>query len=63
VATVKNIINIGMDVVIWPEDMKEKDINDLAYRLSKKKIKKLIDDNTFNGLEAVARMNKWKRCN
>ena len=62
VATVRKIIDIGMDVVIWPEDMREKDINDLAYRLSKKKIKKLIDEHTFNGLEAFARMNTWKRC-
>ena len=31
------------DVCIWPDNIKEKDINDMAYRMSTRKIQKIID--------------------
>ena len=57
----KKLIDMGRDVFIWPDNIQEKDLNDLAFSISVKKIKKMIDENTFNGLEATIRLNQWKR--
>ena len=57
----KRLIGLGRDVCIWPDNIKEKDLNDLAFKMSTKKIKNIIDDNTFNGLEATLKLNQWKR--
>ena len=55
------LIDMGKDIFIWPENIQEKDLNDLAFSMSVKKIKKMIDENTFSGLEAKIRLNQWKR--
>jgi hypothetical protein len=55
------LIELGRDVCIWPSNLQEKDINDMAYRLSTREIKKLIDENTFSGLQATARFRDWRR--
>jgi hypothetical protein len=52
---------MGRDVFIWPDNIKEKDINDLAYRMSTRKIQKMIDENTFSGLEATLRFREWRK--
>ena len=57
----KRLIEQGKDVCIWPNEIKEKDINDMIYRKSANEIKKLIDMNTFSGLEATLRLNKWRK--
>jgi hypothetical protein len=39
-----------------------KDINDLVKAgWTQDRILSLIDDNTVNGLEAIARFNQWKK--
>ena len=49
----EDIIEMGHHkVMIWPENIQEKDLNDLAFRISTRKIQKMIDDNTYTGLEA-----------
>jgi len=57
----KKLIEMGRDVFIWPDNIQEKDLNDLAFKISTKKIKKMIDENTYSGLEATIRLNQWKR--
>jgi len=57
----EELIKQGRQVCIWPESLKEKDINDMSYRISTRKIQKMIDENTFRGLEATIKLNKWKR--
>lgn len=52
-------INKGYRVVIWPENMKEKDINDLV--LAGKDPEKIIAKNTFRGLEAQLQFQRWKK--
>ena len=49
------------DVCIWPDNIVEKDINDMAYKLSTRKIQKIIDDNTYSGLEAKLRFGEWRK--
>ena len=34
---IEKLINMGKQVCIWPEQVAEKDINDLAYRMSTRK--------------------------
>ncbi len=58
----KKLIDAGRNVCIWPESMKIKDINDMVIAgMSVKEIKKIIDENTFSGLEALHRLNEWRK--
>lgn len=41
--------------------MKEKDINDMIYSKSAKDIQKIIDKNTYSGLEARLHFRNWKK--
>jgi len=58
----QKLINMGVNVVIWPESYKYKDINE-AYLsgMSLFDIKTLIDDNTHNGLRAEVMFNQWRK--
>jgi hypothetical protein len=58
---IEKLIELGGDVCIWPDIIPEKDINDLAYRMSTRRIQKMIDENTFNGLEATLRFREWRK--
>lgn len=49
----------GDRVCIWPDSMQEKDINDLV--LAGKDPKSIIDNNTFQGPEALLRFTSWKK--
>ena len=57
----EELINQGRQVCIWPDSINEKDINDMSYRISTRRIQKIIDENTFSGLEATARLKEWKK--
>jgi len=58
---IEKLIELGREVCIWPDSVKEKDINDMAYTMSTRKIQKLIDENTFSGLEATLRFRDWRK--
>lgn len=53
------IVDQNYKVVIWPQTLQEKDINDMI--LNNKNVDKLIKDNTFMGLEAKMKFIAWKR--
>ena len=53
-------IDSGYNVVIWPQNIEEKDINEMV--LSGKNIKYIISNNTYKGLAAKAKFIAWKRC-
>lgn len=57
----ENLINQGKTVCIWPNGIKDKDINDMIYRITPKEIKKIMDDNAVSGLEAKMRLNRWRK--
>ena len=61
---IEKTIDKNYNVVLWPDDIQEKDINDmiLAGR-SKEGIQSIISDNTFNGNMAKLRFSKWRRTN
>ena len=46
-------------IVIWPDSLSEKDINDMV--LAGKDPEKIIRENTYEGLEAGARLAFWRK--
>lgn len=60
---IENLVEKDYKVVIWPQYLKEKDINDMVKAgKSPASVKALIDKNTFQGLQARANFYAWKRC-
>jgi hypothetical protein len=57
----ENLIEQGKTVCIWPNGIKDKDINDMIYHMKPKQIKKIMDDNAVSGLEAKMRLNRWRK--
>jgi transcription elongation factor Elf1 len=58
----EKVIMQGHNIVIWPNYVNEKDINDmiLANR-DVEEIQAIISNNTFNGLSAKARLSEWRK--
>ena len=52
-------INRGDQVVIWPSNIKEKDVNEMI--LAKHNICDIIKTNTFSKLKAKLQLNLWKK--
>ena len=52
-------INRGDQVVIWPSNIKEKDVNEMI--LAKHNICDIIKTNTFSKLKANLQLNLWKK--
>ena len=62
VKQIEKVINSGRNIVLWPESMKYKDINDMILGgYSKSEIQQIIMDNTFSGVEAKLRFTEWKK--
>lgn len=57
---VESTITKGYNVVIWPQNVEEKDINEMV--LSGRDVKSIIEKNVYNGLTARAKFIAWKRC-
>ena len=56
---IEQTIDEGGTVVIWPSNIREKDINDMV--LSGHKVQQIIDKNTYKGLEAKLKFTSWKK--
>jgi len=63
VDAIKKLADSGKEVCVWPDDVDEKDINDmiLAGKTSADIID-IINANTYTGLAARIAINEWKRC-
>lgn len=65
----KEIVNMmaaaikdGYSIVIWPNNTTEKDINEMINSgKSVEDIEKIISENTYSGLEALAKFTFWKK--
>ena len=55
-----NLIENDYELVIWPSNIQEKDLNDM-WLAGRQDIKTIIDNNTFAGLEARMKLAAWKR--
>ena len=52
-------IDNGERIVIWPSNIRDKDINDMI--LSGHDVKNVVESNTYQGLEAKLKFTTWKR--
>ena len=52
-------IDAGHSVVIWPESIDDKDINDMV--MSGLDVQSVIESNTYSGLEAKLKFTTWKK--
>ena len=56
---ISKTIDRGEQVVIWPNHIPEKDLNDMV--LSGHDVQSMVESNTYEGLEAKLKFNTWKR--
>jgi hypothetical protein len=57
---IEKSISAGNKIVIWPQHIEEKDINDMV--LAGHNVKKIVENNTWKDLTAKAKFIAWKRC-
>ena len=63
VDALKKLIINGYSVCIWPDSVKEKDINEMIISgKTTDDIVEIIDNNTYSGLQANFQLSQWKRC-
>ena len=56
---ISKTIDSGEKVVIWPNGIDDKDINDMV--MSGLDVQSVIESNTYSGLEAKLKFNTWKK--
>jgi hypothetical protein len=62
VRMMQDAIKIGHDVVIWPNTIAQKDINEMIMAgQTKDEIESIISSNTFSGLQAQTKFVFWKK--
>jgi len=56
-------INMGHDICIWPQDVEEKDINDMIINSNRSAavVQSIIDNNTYNNIRARLALDAWKK--
>ena len=62
VKLMEDAIKLSYNVVIWPDTIKEKDINEMVMAgVSPDEIEEIISSNTFTGLRAQMKFISWKK--
>jgi len=62
VKQLKKYIDLGYNVVMYPDTVEEKDINDMVKAgRTPNEILNLINTNTFSGMEALLKFADWKK--
>jgi len=59
VGRIGRTIDNGDSIVIWPNNIDDKDINDMV--MSGLDVQSVIESNTYSGLEAKLKFNTWKK--
>ena len=59
VAKIAKTIENSYPVVIFPQNILQKDLNDMV--LAGHDVQNIVDSNTYKGLEAKLKLNNWKR--
>ena len=63
VKKIEKAISRHYSIVIWPEGIQSKDINDMIMSgMSKADIKLIIEQNTYKDLQATMALSKWRKC-
>ena len=58
-ARIEKVISQGKKLVIFPNRVQEKDINDMV--LGGHDVKSVLESNTFSGLKAKLKFSSWKK--
>jgi hypothetical protein len=62
VRMMQDAIKLGHDIVIWPDTIEQKDINEMIMAgRTKDEIESIISSNTFSGLQAQTKFVFWKK--
>ena len=59
VKIISNATDDNYKVVVWPSNIKHKDINEMV--LNNIDVKTIINNNTFTGLRLKVNFNQWKK--
>ena len=59
VERIDKTISRGDQIVIWPSNIKEKDVNDMT--LCGHDVMSMLKSNTYSGLKAKIKFNYWKK--
>jgi hypothetical protein len=54
-------IDAGRNVVLWPDEISKKDINDMVKVYGQKTVLKLVINNVYSGLKAKMKYTYWKK--
>ena len=58
-----DVIEKDYNIVIWPNELQLKDVNDMVVSgMSKAKVQTIISTNTFSKLEALTKLSYYKKC-
>jgi len=58
-----DVIEKDYNIVIWPNELQLKDVNDMIVSgMSKAKVQTIISTNTFSKLEALTKLSFYKKC-
>lgn len=58
----EKLIDDDRKVCIWPDNISQKDVNDMVMSgVSPREIINIIDENTYSGITAKLRFTKWKK--
>ena len=56
------VVEKDYNLVVWPEDMRHKDINDIILAgVSKVELTDLLNKNTYSKLSALTKLNEYKK--
>ena len=59
---IENAIKSNHYVVIWPDNIEGKDINEMIQNgVSAGEVQDIISNNTFQGVKANLKFNYWKK--
>jgi hypothetical protein len=57
------VIEKNYNVVVWPNDVQLKDVNEMIMNGVKiSELRDIISNNTFSKLEALTKLNYYKKC-
>ena len=62
--SMSELLELGYSMVLWPDEIKEKDINDMIMSgMSVEKLKTIIENNTYQGNMALLKFTNWRKIN
>lgn len=62
VRLMEKVIESGFNICIWPQEIRQKDINEMILAgCTTSQIKRIIDNNTYNGLTAKLQLAGWRK--